>query len=200
MAKIIVLNAPPRAGKDTIAAKLCGKYNVLPGMFKRSMFEIAKAILGHESYATFLRVYETDAKDTDHLSILGGMTCREFMIWISEDVIKPKFGKRHFGDMSAEHLHFEGGNTYVFSDGGFPDEVEALLDAGHQVNIFRLHRTGFDFSKDSRDYIILKDRWGGGQLTECDLRLVPGNPDVAVQDIAELCDLIEPDFNDDIPW
>lgn len=205
MAKVIILNAPPRSGKDTIAKLLAVQFGAEPAMFKSSMFKIVKAMIGDRNFAKFMEVYETDAKDTERLNFLAGHTCREMMILVSETVVKPMFGKRHFGNLSAESIELKGKSLYVFSDGGFQDEIESLLDAGHQVNIFRLHRQGFDFSNDSRDYIYMNDRWGCGQLKEFGLRLVEGMPHIAVDDIGYLLgisnpDFNPPDFNDDIPW
>ena len=200
MAKVIILNAPPRSGKDTIAKLLAVQFGAEPAMFKASMFKIVQAMIGDRNFVRFMEVYETDAKGTERLDFLGGKTCREMMIWVSEDVVKPVFGKRHFGNLSAESLENRPESLYVFSDGGFPDEIESLLDAGHQVNIFRLYRTGFDFSKDSRDYIHMNDRWGGGRLAEFGLRLVEGKPQIAVDDIGDFLGLNPPDWHDDIPW
>lgn len=202
MAKVIILNAPPRSGKDTIQTLILQQYNTLPGIFKRSMFSIAAAILGESTYQEFMRIYETDEKDTRKLDMLGGMTCREFMIWISEDVIKPKFGKKHFGLLAAEHFDdiVEEGdiNTVIVSDGGFPDEVEALIDHGHQVVLVRMWREGFDFSKDSRDYIYLTGEYAE-KAQQFDIHLIHGAPQDAVCKIALLAGLRD-DWNDDIPW
>ena len=61
MAKIIILNAPPGAGKDTIG-KMISFYS--PGeqcriiSFKEPMFDIALAILGKENYQRFMLAYD----------------------------------------------------------------------------------------------------------------------------------------------
>lgn len=204
MATIIILNAPPRAGKDTIARIIDEQYGLPVVSFKTPMFNIARGILGDTDFKEFMSVYESDRKDTQELSILGGMTCRQFMIWISEDVIKPKFSKKHFGWLMAELLTEmeEDVDLTICSDGGFPDEVEALIDFGHKVKLVRMHREGFDFSNDSRDYIYLsgayKEKPG---VVEVDIELQHGCPLIAVEKIASM--LIKPhnvDWNDDIPW
>lgn len=202
MAKVIILNAPPRSGKDTIQSLLVQQRNIAPGIFKRAMFQIAAAILGESNYQIFMEYYESDQKDSAHLSILAGMTCREFMIWISEDVIKPKFGKKHFGMLAAEHfddLEEQGNGSVIVSDGGFPDEVEALIDAGHEVIIVRMHRVGFDFSKDSRDYIHLSPQYRE-QASEYDIRLIDGEPQEAVDMICQLCQIDCDELGEEIPW
>jgi hypothetical protein len=86
---------------------------------------------------------------------LQGMSQREFLIWISEEVVKPRFGKQHFGQLLKRELDksiLYG--TYVCSDGGFTEELEPfIIDPEWTVAIVRLHRTGCTFEGDSRNYI-----------------------------------------------
>lgn len=189
MATIIILNAPPRAGKDTIAKIIDEQYGLPVVSFKTPMFNIARGILGEADFKEFMAVYETDRKDTQPLSILHGSTCREFMIWISESVIKPHFGKKHFGWLMADLLSEmeDDVDLTICSDGGFPDEVEALIDFGHRVKLVRMHREGFDFSKDSRDYIYLSEEYKSKPgVVEFDLTLQDGCPNLAAEAIASM--------------
>ena len=189
MGKLIVLNAPPRAGKDTIARDLQSEYMVSTASFKAPMFNIVRAMIGVANFAEFMRIYESDKKDSARPDFMAGMTCREFMIWVSEVVIKPKFGKRYFGELMAEFLKcfFEEGETVVCTDGGFPDEIEALIDAGIEINLVRLHREGFDFSNDSRDYIYLSEEYASKPgVEQVDLHMVHGDPEFTSDQIATL--------------
>lgn len=202
MATIIILNAPPRAGKDTIAKEISDQYGLPVVSFKTPMFNIARGILGEADFKDFMAVYESDRKDTQELSILGGMNCRQFMIWISECVIKPQFGKKHFGWLMADLLSEMGGDTdlTICSDGGFPEEVEALIDFGHKVKLVRMHRKGFDFSNDSRDYIYLSDEYKEKPGTEeIDIELRHGFPQDAADLIATLF-VRNHQPGDVIPW
>lgn len=187
MGKLIVLNAPPRAGKDTIARELQSEYMVSTASFKAPMFNIVLAMLGQARYAEFMRIYNSDEKDSARPDFMAGMTCREFMIWVSEDVIKPKFGKRYFGELMAEHLKvlFQTDESCICTDGGFPDEIEALIDAGIEVKLVRLHREGFDFSNDSRDYIHLSEEYASKPgVEQVDLHMFHFCPDITVDEIA----------------
>ena len=201
MAKVIILNAPPRSGKDKIA-KLFEDHHGFPVVsFKRPMFNIARGILGETAYQVFLNVYDSDLKDTRKLDMLGGMTCREFMIWISEDIVKPKFGNKHFGWLMSEVLDemSEDCDTFICSDGGFPDEVEALIDFSHEVHLIRMHREGFDFSNDSRDYIYLTGQYAD-KAHQHDINLIDGNPEQAMRLISALVGAESQEWKDDIPW
>lgn len=201
MAKVIILNAPPRSGKDTIAKLFEENHNFPIVSFKRPMFNIASCILGETAYQVFIEVYDTDLKDSKKFDFLGGMTCREFMIWISEEIVKPKFGNKHFGWLMSEALEemSEDCNTFICSDGGFPDEVEALIDFGHEVHLVRMHRDGFNFDNDSRDYIHLSGTYAE-RAKQYDINMIDGNPEHSMREIAAICNTYPVEWNDDIPW
>lgn len=198
MSKVIVLNAPPASGKDTIASILSLEFDCGVASFKYAMFNIARAMLGQERYEQFIAFYDDrDQKEKPH-DILGGKSCREFMIWISESVIKPVFGSDHFGKLASYSI--EGAETdIVFSDGGFPDEVKTLVNEGHEVHLVRLWRKGYTFGGDSRDYITICGM--GGNYHEHDVKLIDGQPMKAAMEIAELVGIDKPErVEDDIPW
>lgn len=185
MAKVIILNGPPGVGKDTIAAALLEMNMVDFSMsFKEPMFEIAKAALG-ERFKDFMDCYNDRAKKEAPQAFLGGSSPRDFMIYISESFIKPAFGNQHFGDLVAEKLNKCSAETVVMSDGGFPDEVEAIANAGHSVHIVRLHRTGCSFKGDSRNYISLEEDYDN--VFECDIALLDGDVKQACDDVISLC-------------
>lgn len=200
MAKIIILNAPPGAGKDTIANALYRKCDIVPVSFKRPMFQIAAAMLGNETYQLFINAYDDRERKEQPHDFLGGKTCREFMIWISETVIKPVFGDKHFGSLMSEHLKEYGAGKYICSDGGFPDEVESLIESGHEVVLIRMWRDGYNFDNDSRNYIYLHERFHGDSYREYDVNLTEGEPGKAVDAIEALLDFTYPEEPDEIPW
>lgn len=188
MAKIIILNAPPGAGKDTIGKLIEYKSptHVLQLSFKQPMFEIALAILGKRKYAAFIEAYNDRKRKEKPLECLNGKTPREFMIWISEDVIKPQFGNDYFGRRFNE-IARTSDYPIICTDGGFPDEVIALVESGHEVKMCRLHRRGYSFENDSRDYIRLPIGWHGvNGYKEADFYLVDNQPNITVKNIIDL--------------
>lgn len=205
MAKIIILNGPASVGKDTIGNALAADYNCIPTSFKRPMFEIAESILGARAFSKFITAYDDrDQKEIPH-DFLGGKTCREFMIWISETVVKPLFGNQQFGKLMSEHIRIcDEGFTFVCTDGGFPDEVIRLVEDGHDVTLVRLFMDGKTFAGDSRDYIsimgLLSPRYK--RYREHDVHLVNGDIDGGVMAVVRACG-IRPaidEWADDIPW
>lgn len=170
MKKVIILNAPPRAGKDTAAKFLAEKLSCKIMSFKQPLHEITARLL-NIPLEDYLKVYE-DEKEQECIEIdnlvgytklikplsVGKLpvkkyyTLREFYIHLSENVMKPIFGKEVFGKIAAEKL-VNGWN--VFSDGGFEDEANSILYMEEDVKVYliRLQRTGTDFKKDSRGYL-----------------------------------------------
>ncbi|AGZ17750.1 hypothetical protein RJ80_gp23 [Vibrio phage phi-A318] len=179
MRKVVILNAPPFCGKDTIANLLKEKGFAVTE-FKFTMFNIAIAMSGM-SKESFMREYndrEQKEKPQEHL---GGLSYREFMIHISEDIMKPLFGEDVFGKRAAEActLAHDSGFDVVFSDGGFIDEVKALNDAGLNVTVIRLHRDGYTYGNDSRRYLY------PDFCRSFDITLQEGLPSLAVSEILE---------------
>lgn len=149
---IIILNGPPGVGKDTIGNLLAKKTRWQPLSFKTPMWDLAKAALGQVTYEKFCAHYnDRDTKEAPQ-DYLGGFSPREFFIHISERWCKPVFGDEYFGERLLRDAQSCRTNVIV-TDGGFPKEVIPMLQLGMQVLIVRLHREGYSFAGDSRDYI-----------------------------------------------
>lgn len=181
---IVVLNAPPASGKDTIANLLVKSHGFRKVEFKQRIYDIANAILG-DSFVQFkkdLANRETKEAPKDYL---GGLSPRQFLIKISEDWIKPVFGEDYFGVAAAEAAAKNIQHHVVFSDGGFADEILPLRELGVPVVVIRLRRAGYDFGSDSRSY--LPEYAGHCTL---DLELVEGKPEAAVNEVLGLLDFL----------
>lgn len=180
---IIILNGPPGCGKDTIAAYLTGhRYPAVKASFKQPMFDIAFSMLGVYRYDEFMDLYNDREQKEKPQVILGGKSPRQFMIWISEEVMKPAFGEQYFGRRMVEEIHeMYRDLAVVISDGGFHEEIKPLVKEGHEVHICRLHREGFTFAGDSRDYIDLSGYHY--RIHHYDFHLQDGKPELAVSEI-----------------
>lgn len=181
---IIILNAPPSSGKDTI-----GDLLELTGLqrysFKKPMFDLAQAVLPEDSFEFFMRDYNDREQKERPQDYLNGMTIREFMIHISESWVKPVFGDSHFGKLAADNIGATG--TFI-TDGGFPAEVIPLLNKGQPVVICRLHRKGCSYKGDSRRFLIEED-FNSMPITKkpifLDVEVVEGYPELAAKTILE---------------
>ena len=211
MAIIIILNGPAGIGKDTIGNALAKDYNCFQISFKYPIFEISSAILGPEAFGKFISAYnDRNQKEVPH-DFLGGKTCREFMIWVSETVVKPLLGNQHFGKLLSEKINRVNtkianvNQPFVCTDGGFPDEVIKLVEDGHDVTLVRLFMDGKTFKGDSRDYIRIKESHFPDykKYNEHDVHLVNGDIEGGVMAVADSCFLSRPpadEWSDDIPW
>lgn len=151
--KVVILNAPSKSGKDAVAEHMCG--NGLPYArreFKDKLYDLVMCIYGVNE-GDFFRIYSSDKELP--LECFGGLSVRQAMIKVSEEVIKPNFGKDYFGKQLAGSL--VGGMVNVVSDGGFIEELVPVIEAVGEENILiiRIAREGYTFKGDSRAYLPL---------------------------------------------
>ncbi len=179
--KYIIFNGPPGSGKDEACFFLKTNYGFKHLQFKDQLF-IETTKYYNVSLDWFLDGYDNRNIKETPANELNGLSRRDALIHVSEDIIKPKFGKDYFGVKTAEVI--DGVSSYCFSDGGFVEEVRPLINTVGQENIciVQLIRNGCSFSSDSRNYIYgnLQDRLGlpwHVNKTE----LVQTNPDIPIR-------------------
>lgn len=133
-------------------------------------FDALEEVLGYSLHGTHLddpvaykKNWELRFKDhpEEHYSTALNLSIREAMIYVSEIIIKPRWGDNYFGVARVKSIKdFESLQTYpepLFVDGScaFVEELEPLIEYLGQENILllRIHRDGFTFEGDSRNYI-----------------------------------------------
>lgn len=144
----IILNGPPRCGKDTIAAYLNEYYAFDIRSFKQALFAETAKYYG-VSLEWILDGYE-DNKDSSHPE-LNNITKRQALIHVSENVIKPHYSKDFFGRRAAESCR--GAKLVAFPDGGFEEEIGPVAAISSAIYLVRIHRPGKTFDGDSRSYL-----------------------------------------------
>lgn len=156
--KIIICNAPPGAGKDTLCnyVTLHNK-TFATGKFADPLKKAAKELYGLTEQQ--VKYFESDLTIKNaKQDVLFGNSWREVLIDLSEKYMKPKYGKDVFGKILTNKINTMpaiGPFNLIISDGGFNEEVQPLVDTygKDKVVIVRIHRKGCDFSTDSRAFI-----------------------------------------------
>lgn len=164
--KHIFLNGPPRSGKDTASRLILDikKQNPVlkfPYKFATPLYRAIPAmfLIGSHEWDDMYEHHKETPQD-----ILMGMTPREAMIWLSEEVMKPKFGKDSIGRIMAREVKSlydralskdQRPSIAVWSDCGFADEVTHIVEAfgPNSCYLVRLERNGCTYASDSRSYL-----------------------------------------------
>lgn len=161
---IIVINAPAKSGKDEICTIVTKSYpNFVHEEVKELLFQVAVRAAGITRQlwdALYTREYKE--RPTPYLQI-DGVNCspREWMIHCSEHLIKPLFGNDAFGKAAVVRLKqlYKNDNVVIYSDGGFKEEIKELSDyaysTGGEFFLARVHREGYDWGNDSRNWLYL---------------------------------------------
>lgn len=166
----VVLNGPPGCGKDTIANALVDPVNghlwpmdlntFVKHQFKDALYEHTAKHFQVDLDKFIHYASDRELKDSKSLAGLGGRTPRQALIHVSEEIYKPREGVDYFGRVEAnrvlEHKGRLGGIiNVIYPDGGFGSEILPVESEFDAVLIIRLHRDGFNFEGDSRNYINL---------------------------------------------
>jgi len=171
--QILLINGPPRCGKDTLGSAVVDAVNLRratgqPSLPEARRFKFATALkeTAHRAYLACPPGEGEDAfesrKDVPCPEFFG-RTPREVYIAVSERLMKPLHGPRVLGDMLAESidLYRERANAAdmlaVVTDSGFREEAEVLVDryGAPAVRQVLLWRPGCTFAGDSRSYVDL---------------------------------------------
>lgn len=159
--KIILLNGPPGSGKDTLAQAI---QDCNPGYthltFKEKLIELTLVIysLNIDKQWLFSDRVTKDAPTP----LFKGLTPRQALIKVSEQVIKPNFGSDYFAKALVTKIENIERNTcgkdsnIVVSDLGFQSEIDSIqknLLSYVTIEVVHLIRKNYSFQSDSRSYI-----------------------------------------------
>lgn len=149
---IIIFNGPPSTGKDEACNYLKKEKNFTHVEFKDALFtETCKYFSVSKDW--FMENYNDRSVKERKEVVLGDRSRREALIHVSENIIKPKYGKEFFGQKVSENLNDN--VEYCFSDGGFKEELFPIINkvGAENICLVQLTRKGCDFSTDSRRYL-----------------------------------------------
>lgn len=170
MTKVILINGPARSGKDTLAEAIIQEWLVkiddttyathkfadIMHTFWESVF---CTMLDYEDFVEHVKGSKKSIQNP-----LIGISYRQGMIALSEELIKPMLGKDFFGRYTAADIDFHAklrNDEYVavISDSGFKEEAVCIIEkfGAENVLLIKLYRPGFTFVGDSRNYISLEE-------------------------------------------
>ncbi len=148
---LILLNGPPRSGKDEGAAFLYRKYNAHWFRMSQPIKDALRAMFNMTEAQDKMCEEKKDTK----MEFLFDLSFREAQIAFSEVFAKEVFGISVFGHLAARKVAQSVSKLFVCSDSGFAQEAHPFIQlvGAKNVLVVRLHRRGCDFSRDSRSYI-----------------------------------------------
>ena len=163
--KIVLVNGPPHCGKDTVAYMLEEHFLTKVHLEKfAAPLKITAPVLYNISQHDWETKYDTMENKGTPFDVFFGKTPREVQIAISEALMKPLHGNDIFGRLlirrcESDPIWLFNRDAIVISDSGFREEAEVVIDkyGTDNVQLWRLHRDGCDYSDDSRGYIDLAD-------------------------------------------
>lgn len=157
MKTVVILNGPKDTGKDYMADYLVTHHGFtkheMKAPLRKILHEISTLHMGELGPARCAQLeLNRSLKESERETMFGNRTWREMMIWVSENVIKPKFGQNAFGLAALRAVMNETNEFIVFSDCGFPEERK-MLEGHNNVVTVHIRWEGKTFEGDSRDYL-----------------------------------------------
>jgi hypothetical protein len=167
---VLLINGPPRAGKDTVG-QIVAKYargRVYVAKMAKALKERTHALYDlrfRGPSAPFDQLGEPyphdwfeSSKDQPSPDFLG-LTPRQAYIAVSERLLKPMHGPRVFGELLVQDLerNARDADLIVVTDSGFADEALPIIErfGADRVHLIRVRRPGHTFEGDSRSFIEL---------------------------------------------
>lgn len=197
--KLILFNGAPNSGKDA-SAEIMKEVHGFGGIFafKDELYKATAKYFGLDLDDFVKMARDRILKDKKSRLILKrkglnffqrlwlltmsiftnmGISPREALIHVSEDIIKPKHGDDFFGRKLSKSVKDSKHQIAYVSDSGFISEIKPLLEDGHDVYVVRLHRDGCTFANDSRS--MLTDE----QLTELGVKFYDVDNNGTLEDL-----------------
>lgn len=158
---IFLFNGPPGCGKDTACDEIMRlDSETIYAYYKQWLYEESAKTLNFTFEAWSKICQDTVLKDTPmFLQADGVISPRQMLIYIAEEILKPKYGRDCIAIKMVERLqeqvkgldHY----TVVVPDLGFPEEITTLQKYFPNANIIlvHIHRPHCTYKGDSRSYI-----------------------------------------------
>lgn len=156
--RLIVLNGPPRSGKDTLAA-------MLPGLKRKFSAPLKRAVPAIYGVADLIPDADLEKVKETQFDFLFGQSYRQAQIAVFQ-WLERVHGPAVLGEIearvlqaNARHIMEKFSGLVVYSDGGRGAEISALAASVGFDNmlIIQLVRDGTDYSNDIRSYVDIPE-------------------------------------------
>lgn len=157
--KLIILNGPPKSGKDFMGEILEKSWDNRAGQYKfaKALKDACHSLVGLHNVD---HTYFEEQKDKE-VNDFFGMTPRKVYIEMSENFVKKVWGNLFFGNVLARQIVRDARykDIFILTDSGFIDEVRPVAAMFREdcIILIRTHRDGTSFIKDSRSYIAFSN-------------------------------------------
>lgn len=151
--KVILLNAPPRAGKDTGGDAILSFFGGEKLKFSDPLKDGT-----HTAWGLSVATDHFESRKDEPADEFGGITPRKAYIDHAEEYMKRLYGHDVYGKILARRItEYPQGTLIVVPDSGFAAEAAPVVErvGAENVLLIRIFRDGKDFSNDSRSYISL---------------------------------------------
>lgn len=168
---VVLINGPPGSGKDMLADFLLSQgksgvdeFSVVKREFKARLNEHTVKHFG-VAPKRWAELTQRAFKEIP-TSELKGLSPRQALIHVAENVCKPNYGKNYFAEALVASIAESENTVVVVPDCGFAEEVECVASSevtgfGRRVLLVQLSREGCTFAGDSRGYVNIKDVGAG---------------------------------------
>lgn len=154
--KFVLLNGPPKCGKDTAVSHLIPYLHFHHLKFAAPIKRMVCALLN----ISMKELEEKKDEPYHMLQLANGAilaeygTIRQLLIHLSEKVLKPLYGEHFFGKVLWNDAKSTTEKLFLVSDSGFLPEANYLIDKAGVKNVLvlRIYREGCTFENDSRSY------------------------------------------------
>lgn len=156
--KVLLINGPPRSGKDTAGAAIIQRYNWRKIQMKDPLWRGLQGFFDIPDNAFRKLFIDAELKEQP-TQFLEGSTPRQAQIDMSEKWAKQLYGRDIFGRLAARQMSKAClVNGTVITDVGFEHETLPIIERYGAENcaLMQLHREGCGFAGDSRGYIDLR--------------------------------------------
>ena len=154
--QVVLFNGPAGSGKDYAAKILMDFHKAEHFSFKSMVEMVVINLYGLDMDDWYFWMSSQEEKGKSRVE-LNGMSARECLIYVSEDMIKPHFGKDWIATTTAKTVSAINPHSplLVCSDLGFQEELDASITQwGYgNVHLVLLQREGHTFKGDSRSYV-----------------------------------------------